>query len=1075
MTAHAQRIRLRLFIEGIEIPVVSANVSAAPNSPGVATIQITPLAEATRLLPRSVVHLFFLDMYITQSPFLTSTTRGESPNEQNPTAYEQRKEDAEALGTFFGADDESTQDAEALFGADRANARYKVLFMGEIVGWTWTKTATQRSIVLQCEDFSNYWDYAYQWSNTGLFGPGIKAIFSGGATNLHTDFLSTKSEAVMQLLNGKSARFPQLSGLASGIVRLIEGIGGTYFPPPGSGAKRIAGQNIFFSLAELRLKISHMVGAVQDDATSKALLARRGYEGMFSRALGGLGAQTSIRQAINALTKIIFHEIYPQPCPLFIPGTGGDVQGTKLTKLKDHPKWGPIVTVAEQSIEGVNGVKRSLERLIEQTGIPEFARDDVPSTIQDVVQKLASIEKALKGQLYRLRGAPKPAEKIFSIAAAKVGKARTRTARFRPDAPDSVTGVILRTLDGVVETLTPALELTTVERAGKDSQPAQVYQHIFRPDIWFSAPPRCNVLFPESYFQLLYRRAFLQEPTRFLLKTNDEFFGEDFLFDQLYFAPQAGSTASKEHARLKEMLQNTLLDHELYTGILPIFEKMGEFNIFASKSAGADGVAGVVAKVGAAQRSANFIFFKHRFNARRMQIRCKFNPYIAVGCPGLIIDSHVDVATMARYNELKEKIVKSDTKFASGVTGQDVEIGEDGLGPQQLSELLGTNFLGNFTQITHAVSQQDAQSSSEIVCSYPRQSEEGIEFLGAIPEAQKVKKKSEDAAVRTTAVAAMTAPQLFSLGPNMGRITNVHDVTARYTTPVTVAGERVNEAGKLKLFDPKDPQRTTRNPIEVPIGPIFLKELPAAARSRIGELIDEESDAQDVEILIRAFVLTEEVARYRRQDTLIPAEEFIRPGWYGDVWSSAKIGKVYGELFGTGAITDQQTVTGPTGKTTSSQSEDQLSALEEAEQAEEADDARLLAPALVSLEEGATIQDAVEFLQLTYSYIRQAGLDIEEFIRAYTWRPIATMVDIFGTSDLKFTQDGSRVVSGIEGFHSRAFGPYENLFGLADPQIEDIIGIKDEFNNRKVDTRLRKYKAVQKYVSAIRFSRALLG
>src|SRR5690606_15304829 len=124
----------------------------------------------------------------------------------------------------------------------------------EMVGVQWTKNARHRSLVLQCADLSNYWDYAYQWGNTGLFGPGIKAVFSGGATNLFTDFLSTKGNVLTAVVaSGKCNTFPNLKGLAAGIVRLIEAIGGTYFPRPGSTAKKVRGQNLFFSMAELRL------------------------------------------------------------------------------------------------------------------------------------------------------------------------------------------------------------------------------------------------------------------------------------------------------------------------------------------------------------------------------------------------------------------------------------------------------------------------------------------------------------------------------------------------------------------------------------------------------------------------------------------------------------------------------------------------------------------------------------------------------------------------------------------------------------------------------------------------------
>jgi hypothetical protein len=111
--------------------------------------------------------------------------------------------------------------------SDMRNYRYKLLFGGEVVGFEWVKTPSNRSIVLQCQDWSNYWDYALQFKNTDLFGPGYKAMFSGGSTNLFTDFLETPSEVIIRLINQKSVQYPKLEGLLGGLIHLLEAIGGS--------------------------------------------------------------------------------------------------------------------------------------------------------------------------------------------------------------------------------------------------------------------------------------------------------------------------------------------------------------------------------------------------------------------------------------------------------------------------------------------------------------------------------------------------------------------------------------------------------------------------------------------------------------------------------------------------------------------------------------------------------------------------------------------------------------------------------------------------------------------------------
>jgi hypothetical protein len=221
--------------------------------------------------------------------------------------------------------------------------------------------------------------------------------------------------------------------------------------------------------------------------------------------------------------------------------------------------------------------------------------------------------------------------------------------------------------------------------------------------------------------------------------------------------------------------------------------------------------------------------------------------------------------------------------------------------------------------------------------------------------------------------------------------------------------------------------------------------------------------------------VTESVPRYSKQTVDLPAEEYIRPGWYGDCWHPALIGQVYQQFFNTGSITDQQLI----GEANASigQAYDQAKqALATAQKALDADDPNGWAAGLMTIDQGASIQDAAAFLVQLYSHVRNSGDDVNNFISTYTWRPIATMVDLFGTSNLTFDASGMNVVQGIEGLHSRAFGPYDNLFGLVTAAIENIIGIKRGSNvAQKGDTRKSKQQMVTEYVSALQYARAILG
>ena len=1035
-SAFGQRLRLRLFLEGVEIPVISANVQAAPNSPTACSIQIPPLPEGTRLLPRTLVHVFFLDDYVAKLPYMTMGVKRTGTQKRTPTEY-QRDLD-QVNGQSPQASDQSTEDRTSGESDVAANSitQYKLLFGGELIGFVWNKGASQRALVLQCMDWSNYWDYAYQYNNTGVFGPGRKVLFSGGATNLFTDFLESKGSVITRIVaSGRCNSFPTLKGLSAGIIRLMEAIGGTYFPnPKAKEQKRYAGQNLFFSTAELRLHITHMVAAFENDPTSRRLLVRNGWRRLFNRQLGGLGGQVSIRKAINALQGVIFHETYGQPCPYYKPGLDNTVIGQRRVRLSETPEFSNLASTADQ-------VKVALEAI--STLLGSITAEEVES-IGGANAFRAGVQQRLRAQrvtLNRLnattaaRKAPSSASSIISKATRNVAEAISKMSRWRVNAPTSVIAGVTVPIDQAVESLLRLTRLTVNTTSRGMQQPARLNQHILRPDIWFGAPPRCNVLFPEDYDSISYQRMFLQEPTRLLLKTNDEFFGEDFLFDKIYFAPQTGSVKQNQ-ARMRDMMRGDLLDHELFTGILPVFEKSGEFNVFASKS----GSQKQYKKVGFAQRSANFLYFKYRFNSRRMRVSGKFNPFIACGFPGLIIDKPVDGPTAALHNELRAKAELPRT---------------------ELAQVLGTNFLGNFTEVSHFVSQAEAAGRTEISCSYPRQPDESVEFLGAAELAQTIRRKV-GGTTRATDVASINAPKVYSLGPNGGRISNVTEVTDTYTS-----GSVEN---RVPLYESATTARQAGQVVFVPVG------VPTTAHELQSDIVTSLTGDAFRQVVFRAFRVEEEVPRYRREEVDIPAEELIRPGWYGDIWSPSKIGSVYQDFFGTGAITDPQTVDDNYGQGQHVQNEGAAQASEEKETSRNIEDPRNDALSSLSLDEGSSIQDAVDFLTLTYSFVRQNGYNLDEFKRAYTWRPIASMVDIFGTTDLEFSNDGQEVLGGIEGFHSRAFGPYDDLFGLVSPEIENVLGIKrGSASAQRADTRKRKQEAVLQLAAALAFSRGILG
>lgn len=1036
--AIAHRLKVRAFLEGVEVPVIACQVQGAPNSPAMCTLQIPPLSEGTKFLPRTLVHVFFQDFYETASPHLRLRGEDRPDDPGDPTVYEQKTTDTgeAGIGVVWAPDDKTSPEFK--------NYRYKVLFVGELVGFQWSKTPGQRSLVLQCQDLSNYWDYAYQWNNTDLFGPGYKAIFSGGSTNLFTDFLEEPGGAILRIIQTPSVQYPALKGLAGGLIHLLEAIGGCYYWGEGKD-KHFAGENIFFSLAELRLHISQCITAFPDDDTASRLFNAGGYDGLFGRTLGNLGQQVSIRQALNALSAMIFHETYSIPSPLYVPGTRGTINGRKTAKNRDLKETKYIPEKAEYLWEVLNGIGKDMEHSSFDFSVDnpkDPAKAEFDTRKRSIQTRLTFTQKDLKATAARARSDKQDvAAGLFTSAASVVGQAIALFPSWTA-TPNKARAKIYKKIDEAVSLLRRASRTETPLTDDKDRRPARLHSHIFRPDVWFSSPPRCNVLFPEHYTQLNYARSFLQEPTRLLLKTNDEFFGEDELFDQFYFAPK-GITLKKQQNDLNAILSNDILDHELFSGILPVFEKMGELNIFGVRSGGTPKAGkldpktrkppmGKAPKIGLAQRTTNFLYFKYRFAARQMQITARFNPYLVPGFPGLIIDKYVPIDKLDEYNEQLERLGKST---------------------RSLRSLMGTHFLGNFTEVVHNLDNKGTGTTS-INVSYPREYDESVEFLGVIEKDQKVESRLKEDATRETVIASLNRPTFGALGPNFGVIQKVLDVTHEYGPDYD-----------LPLYEGPRKTGTGKNGKFVVVGVTKpLKDYGFYADD-IAKLVGGNPDKP---VTFRAYRVTESVPRYRRDTIDLPAEEYIRPGWYGDIWHPSQIGKAYWHFFRTGSITDKTQISDPNGAPVGSLDTDAEDALARALRDKGLEDPSKYAASIISLLNDSSIAQAVAFLLLTYAYIKMGNLDVEEFIRAYCWRPIATMSDMFGSNDLKLSSDGEEAEEGIEGFHSRAFGQYENLFGLVTVDVKDVLGIeRDSTAAKKGDVRKRRQDAIIDYVNAL--------
>ena len=172
--ATGKKLLARVFLEGVEIPVQQVSVQFGVNRPASASIEVVPTSAVQDILPRTVTHIFYYD------------------------------------------DQETDPDKQ-----------YKLLFAGEVIGYAYAKTDNRRSATLSCIDFTTYWDTVkrFYYDDLSFNYQKLKNAAMSDASRMSYDFLFGPAASLAGLLKQNCRSFPELEGILSGIIRVLEKIG----------------------------------------------------------------------------------------------------------------------------------------------------------------------------------------------------------------------------------------------------------------------------------------------------------------------------------------------------------------------------------------------------------------------------------------------------------------------------------------------------------------------------------------------------------------------------------------------------------------------------------------------------------------------------------------------------------------------------------------------------------------------------------------------------------------------------------------------------------------------------------
>lgn len=640
-----QKLKLRLFLEGIEVPVIGAAIQANVNSPATASIQVVPTDRVLELKPRTMVHLFYWDF-----------------NKDLPEAADVVVPD--------------------IVDPNIRLKNYRLCFAGEVIGLVFMKTPVGRQSILQCADFSTYWDTTYQifisYSPNGNFLEDTSSVWAGG-NSMFDNISSSHSGVLNSYLNSRPASegLKDVKGLMGGIIALLEAMGGV--------PNHTSGVNDFFTIAELKNHLLQQITAEQNDDTAQRLFDSKAFSEWLNRGVTSMGELVSFRDMLKLLFHWVYYEVIPITSPMFIkavpPTTTETVSTNKSTAAslalsasqRSAIRDWLIITNRYDGTKGVEGSIRNQLSADEVAAVRDLAtqirrmlggpqgsnqapisitrsdgsRQDItfsdPQVLPEAqipaqVRKLLEFIEVQKSSITPTSG-KFTAEQI--IAASKTnGKGTINSDVQTLFANQRAWKIFTKNLLDCLTTKNPAQTVSTTRKQVK-SRPVldRLQTQVFRPDCFFVPPPRCNVLFPDQSTQFQFQRNFLQEITRLRLAVGLEFITGPGagLLTPVFFAPPLSQIAELAKKQGNGGIR-TLLPWEKFTGILPKFESISEINYIANrrqrqlqqnvKGKGAD----------YSQRSASFNFLKYRFSPRTLSISTKFTPQFVMGFPGLIID-----------------------------------------------------------------------------------------------------------------------------------------------------------------------------------------------------------------------------------------------------------------------------------------------------------------------------------------------------------------------------------------------------------------------------------------------------
>ena len=1080
--------------------MVNFKVSSSIGAGATAQISIPSNEMAHKLLPRSVVHIFFFeDRYElgTKEVIYKDGTAGNTRS----VDLEQRKADKEA-GVASKLHDFN----------DIMN--WKLLFTGELVGYGFSKIGGLRSINLICQDFTSYFNMAqmYWGPNADKMASKKKAIFLG-ATRIYSSGKkkTTGADKLTQILTAKPNGKVQPAGILGGIVSLLESATGVF--SPGENGKKHRGVNDMMSYAELKYHLTRTIAASDRDQTASVFMNTNTFKKWLKRVGRSTQHTTSYLQLISAILPHIHYEWNSILAPPFVPKSNTLATYRTRTINVKYKGSGEIGEFIRRCLESEKNVRNFLGKTVWNAKLVKelaggvdpvaYAPGYDPSTgeanrnteVESELRKLTSggnigvwsaktilnKGKTVRDSMYQKATVGDNASKIRTRAdqlylAYEDAAEAVNLIWYYKVAPKALRKEHLSQIQILLEKAARKAggglaKPTKTERGDNVMANSRLHMMMFRPDLYMCPPPKCNVLFPDMITSIFYSRNWMSEVTRLWLFTRKR---SGRSRDDMYFSPNTTILGGGDKSSTMRAVTERIsfhMDHEKFTGIVAAFEGVADWKQMkkAYKKQIKEGGEKDPNANGHLHRAANFLFFKKRYQGRVIRLNLRYSPQLVTGLPCLVLDPEDG-------------------------TDRFMLVGSDKASPEKAEfekhKSTGTHYLGVIHSLEH-IADGSGGAETKVILTHCRTHTEASEIFGG--------RGKESNWVYTS----------FSTKKFVGKV-KVEDMGKD-----AAGNEYYDEDARKALGNKFNPKKTyTFERIENAEG------LPERTHFELGY----ESATGKSEFAITGGYSDVDTGESVTTHSAVPAvymnvytrqwntskkkvnftfEAAVTPPWYSSIFLPNKIGaEFYDEMLGCKSVIDDPAILFPG---TEESNEDQVK--KDEQDAEAADlksgdkekeqidmveiyqklpgynqdtmqpeTSKVLVPASL-LKKTSSASYAADNLAETWLGLKKMRTDVNLFIDTYIDRSYATMLDIFGNTN-KYAYTGVQNLgklgrytdSGgdeVEGFHGYAFGIYSELEGLDGADESLVADPKSKTKARpvkkEIDTRQAKFSAVKEY------------